>query len=165
MQGLVEEIYIADEAGAGMRRVDSVAAVAGRGLQGDRYMNRIGYWSGSDECQVTLIEKETLDQIQAGTDLRVTNGEHRRNIVTRGIRLRDLRGRRFAIGEAVLEYDRPRPPCGYLQSITQIGMTRALLAERGGICARVVRSGVIRAGDTIELLSAPGAANVSARSG
>jgi MOSC domain-containing protein YiiM len=61
----------------------------------------------------------------------------------------------------VLQYDRPRPPCQYIQSITQPGMTRALAARRGGICVSVVESGVIRVGDTLEVLGA--AAGVKAR--
>jgi len=154
MQGFVEAIFIAPQGGAAMQKMDEVEAVAGAGVRGDRYMSRSGYWSMVDECEVTLIEGETLDQIHSETNLRVLSGEHRRNVVTRGIRLEELTGKRFAIGEAVFEYDRPRPPCGYIQSITQPGMTRALLGERGGICARVVKSGAIRAGDRIEVFEA-----------
>ncbi len=152
MQGIVEEIYIAPLGGAPMERLGQVEAVVGGGLQGDRYMMRIGYWTNTDECQVTLIEREGLDEIEAESDIRVSNGEHRRNIITVGISLGELMGKQFTIGEAVLEYDRPRPPCGYIQSITQRGMTRALGRTRGGICARVVKSGVIRANDTIEVI-------------
>lgn len=152
MQGVVEEIYIAPEGGAAMKKVDAAEAVAEGGLQGDRYRTHRGYWSASDECQVTLIEKESLDKITAESDVRVLDGEHRRNIITRGIRLYELEGKQFSIGEAVFEYDRPRPPCGYIQLITQTGMTRALGGTRGGICARVVKSGKIRARDTLQVL-------------
>ncbi len=150
--GMVEEIYVAPRGGVTMQKVDEIEAVTGRGLQGDRYMAGTGYWSGSDTCQVTLIEKETLDKIAAQAGVRVLNGEHRRNIVTRGIGLGELAGKRLAVGGAVLEYDRPRPPCAYIQSITQPGMTRALAGTNGGICARVVKSGVIRSHDKIEVL-------------
>jgi len=151
MPGTVEDIYIASAGGVPMQRVDEVEAVAG-GLRGDRYMKRTGYWTGVDECQVTLIEGEALDEIAAAIDIRVAHGEHRRNIITRGVRLSDLRGKRFAVGEAVLEYDRPRPPCRYVETLTQPGMARALGGGRGGICARVVKPGVIRIGDTVEVL-------------
>ncbi len=149
----VEAIYVASTGGAGMQQVETIEAVAGRGLAGDRYLERTGYWSGTDECQVTLIEGEGLDRIAAETGIQVAHGEHRRNIVTRGARLDGLAGKRFRVGRAVLEYDRPRPPCSYIQSITQPGMTRALAADRrGGICARVVRAGAIRTGDRIEII-------------
>ncbi|MGH8973514.1 MAG: MOSC domain-containing protein [Acidimicrobiia bacterium] len=152
MSGTIEAVFITAAGGAPMQRVDEVLAVAGRGLDGDRYATRRGYWTDVDECQVTLIQGEDLDAITAGKDVDVTTGQHRRNIVTRGVDLRGLAGWRFRVGEAVFRYDRPRPPCRYIEGLTQPGMTRALAARRGGICARVVESGLIRVGDTVELL-------------
>ncbi len=149
--GTVYEIYIAPEGSARMQKVDQAEAVAGMGLKGDRYCERVGYYSGWDECQVTLIEAEDLEAVAAASDLRVLNGEHRRNIVTRGIRLAELAGRAFRAGDAVLAFDRPRPPCAYIQSITEPGMTRAL-AGKSGICALVVKGGVIRPGEEIAVL-------------
>lgn len=152
MAATIEAVFIANAGGETMQPVDEVLAVAGRGLDGDRYATRRGYWTDVDECQVTLIQAEDLDAITAGSGPAVAHGEHRRNIVTRGVNLRDLTGWRFRVGGAVLRYDRPRPPCRYIESLTQPGMTRALAARRGGICAQVVESGLIRVGDTIELL-------------
>jgi MOSC domain-containing protein YiiM len=152
MSGAVREIYLTAEGGAPMEQVAEVQAVAGRGLEGDRYAERKGYWTNVDECQVTLIEEEGLDEIRASSEVQVSKGEHRRNIITRGVRLLDLVGRRFKVGEAIFEFDRPRPPCRYIQSRSEHGMTKALGRNRGGICARVVQSGAIRAGDAIEVL-------------
>ena len=149
----VEAIYIAPQGGVDMVAKEVVEAVANLGLRGDRYMERTGYWSGLDECQVTLIEGEIIREISRQTGLRIENGEHRRNLVTRGVRLYDLMGKSFRVGEAVFVFDRPRPPCGYIQSITQVGMTRALIGDRGGICARVLHSGRIRRNDSIEILT------------
>ncbi|MCH2664191.1 MOSC domain-containing protein, partial [bacterium] len=86
------------------------------------------------------------------SEVRVRNGEHRRNIVTRGLELEALAGRQFTVGDAVMIFDRPRPPCGYIQTITQKGMTKALGGLRGGICARVMKSGTIKLRDTIALV-------------
>ena len=149
--GTVHEIYIASEGSAHMRKVDEAEAVASMGLKGDRYCESTGYYSGWDECQVTLIEAEDLEEIAAAAGLQVLNGEHRRNIVTRDTRLDDLVGHAFRVGEAVLAFDRPRPPCAYIQSITEPGMTRALMGK-SGICAMVVQGGVIRPGDEIAVL-------------
>jgi len=155
MGGVIEKIFITSKGGEPMQPLAEVEAVEGRGLRGDRYLARSGYWTSVDECEVTLISGEDLDEITSTTPLRVLNGEHRRNLVTRGIELMDLLGRRFQIGEAVLEYDRPRPPCTYIQSLTgQQGLTRAL-GRRGGICVRVVKSGTIRVQDPIILLDNP----------
>ena len=149
---VVEAIYVAVTGGAPMRAVDRIEAVAGEGLAGDRYPTGQGYWSGTDECQVTMIQAEALDEIASRTAVDVSHGQHRRNIVTRGVDLRSLAGRRFRIGGALFEYDRPRPPCRYIESITEPGMTRALAARRGGICVRVLESGTIAVGEPIEVL-------------
>lgn len=150
--GVVEAIFVTPTGGQPMERVESVEAVAGVGLAGDRYAERTGYWTGVDECQVTLIDAVDLDEITANTDVDVGAGQHRRNIVVRGLDLRSLAGSTFTIGAATLDYERPRPPCRYIQSITQPGMTRALAARRGGVCVRVVASGTLRVGDRLEVL-------------
>ena len=151
MKGVVEEIYITGEGSAAMERVEEVRTVEGRGIEGDRYCEGTGFWTPyGDVCEVTLISSEDLDRIESGFGIRVKSGEHRRNIVTRGIDLNDLRRKRFRIGETVLEYDRPRPPCRHVQELTEPGMTRALKG-RGGICAKVVEGGRIRTQDAIEV--------------
>ena len=151
MNGVVEEIYIAPEGSAAMERVEEVRTIEGCGIKGDRYCEGTGFWTPyGDVCEVTLIESEDLDHIQNELGISVNNGEHRRNVVTSGIRLGDLRRKRFRIGEAVLEYDRPRPPCKHVQDLSEPGMTRALKG-RGGICARVVEAGRIRVRDVIEV--------------
>ena len=149
----VEAIFITGRGGEPMTRVAEVEAIAGRGLAGDRYLKRTGYWSGTDECQVTLIAAESLEEIGAKTEVSVSEGQHRRNIVTRGVDLQALGRRRFRVGEALLAFDRPRPPCRYIQSVSQRGMTKALGRTRGGICARVIEGGMIREGDAVEVLS------------
>ncbi len=151
MKGIVEEIYIAPEGSAAMERVEEVRTLEGCGIEGDRYCEGTGYYTPyGDVCEVTLIAAEDLDYIQTELGIRVKNGEHRRNIITRGIDLDSLRRRRFRVGEAVLQYDRPRPPCRHVQDLSEPGMTRALRG-RGGICARVVEAGRIRARDAIEV--------------
>jgi MOSC domain-containing protein YiiM len=150
MNGVVEGIYVTPRGSAAMERVEEVRTVEGCGIEGDRYCAGTGFWSRfGDVCEVTLIEGEDLDFIENELGIGVKNGEHRRNIITRGIRLGDLRRKMFRVGEAVLEYDRPRPPCRHVQDLSEPGMTRALKG-RGGICARVARAGNIRVNDAIE---------------
>jgi len=153
MEGVVEEIYITDRGSAPMNRVHEVKAVTGGGLEGDRYHLGTGYWAGYDQCAVTMISLEDIEEIAATTGISITNGEHRRNIITKGVSLLDLAGSRFRVGEAILEYDQPRPPCRYIQSITEPGMTKALGRNRGGICVRVIEGGAIKPGDPITVLN------------
>ena len=150
MKGVVEGIFVTARGSAAMEHVEEVRTIEGCGIEGDRYCEGTGFWTRyGDVCQVTLIEGEDLDYIQNELGIGVENGEHRRNIITRGIRLRELRRKRFRVGEAVLQYDRPRPPCGHVQDLSEPGMTSAL-RNRGGICASVVSAGSIKANDTIE---------------
>ena len=152
MKGVVEGIFVTGEGSAAMQRVEEVRTIEGCGIEGDRYCEGTGFWTRyGDVCQVTLIEGEDLDYIEGELGIRVKDGQHRRNIITRGIKLTDLRRkRRFRVGEALLEFDRSRPPCRHVQDLSEPGMTRALKG-RGGICARVIRAGRIRAQDTIEV--------------
>ena len=150
MKGVVEGIFVTAEGSAAMERVEEVRTVEGCGIEGDRYCEGTGFWTRfGDVCEVTLIEGEDLDFIQNDLGIGVKGGEHRRNIVTRGIKLRDLRRQTFRVGETVLRYDRPRPPCRHVQEMSEPGMTRAI-RNRGGICAKVVKAGTIKTNDTIE---------------
>lgn len=147
----IEAIFITPRAGEPMMRVAEVEALAGVGLRGDRYATGVGYYSPRDVCEVTLIEGEVLDAIKREHGIRIHQGQHRRNLVTRGLALRELKGRRLRIGDVLLEYDRPRPPCDHVQRLTEPGMTRAL-GKGAGIGVRVLESGILREGDTIQVL-------------
>ncbi|MEE2822694.1 MAG: MOSC domain-containing protein [Acidobacteriota bacterium] len=150
MDGAIEAIYIAPKGGAEIQPVDEVHAIANCGLKGDRYCTRIDDVTDKDGSQVTLISYEDLKQIEEARGVQVTQGEHRRNLVMRGVYLGDLTGKRFEVGGSVLEYMKPCPPCSYIESITEPGMAKALVGC-GGICARVIESGVIRVGDPVRL--------------
>lgn len=147
----VFKIFTASDASASMREVDKAQAEANRGLKGDRYAEGCGFWSEKDECEVTLIAREDLEMVAAETGIKLASGEHRRNVVTQNIQMRDLVGKRFQIGEALFAFDRPRPPCLHLQTITEPGMAHALV-RASGICVRCTHGGTIRQGDRIVLL-------------
>jgi len=155
--GSIVEIYLTDAAGEPMQRRPEVVAVAGRGLEGDRYLLGTGRFSPRDVCEITLIAAEGLELMERDFSVEVGEGQHRRNLVTRGIDLESLRDRQISIGcdGVVVEYDRPRPPCGYLERITESGMTKAMGRGGAGIAVRVITGGVIREGDVLTIL--PGA--------
>jgi MOSC domain-containing protein YiiM len=149
----VESIFLAPEAGAEMKSVQAATALKGCGLKGDRYCAGTGHWSRFGRvCEVTFIAAEDLEDIERGTGVSVKNGEHRRNVVPRGINLKTVRrGERFLVGEVVFEYRGPHSVCRYIERLTEPGMTQALKG-RGGICARVIENGTVRVGDEIEVL-------------
>ena len=154
MAGFVQGIFLAPEAGAKMKGVRAATALEGCGLQDDRYCAGTGHWSrfGRASCEVTFIAAEDLDDIERETGVGVHDGEHRRNVVTRGVSLKALRrGGRFRVGEVVFDYRGPRSVCRYIERLTEPGMRRALKG-RGGICASAIGNGTVRAGDGIEPL-------------
>lgn len=153
MQGIpfLEAIFLFPAKGEPGQRVREIMAMAGLGLEGDRYALGRGYYSGRYDCEVSLVEGEVLQAAMSETDIRLGQGEHRRNLVTRGLPLGDVKGGQLVIGSVVLEYHRPRPPCDYLQRITQPGMTKAL-GKGAGIGMRVLVGGMIREGMEIQLI-------------
>ena len=63
--GTVAAILVAPQAEAPLSRVDSVAALPGRGLEGDRYAEGRGTFSAPGRgYEVTLVEAEVLDAIE-----------------------------------------------------------------------------------------------------
>lgn len=147
----LQAIYICENAGEKMQAVDSVYAVTDKGLQGDRYFNGTGYWDPVEGCQVTLITEHDLKLASKGNSLKMGRGQHRRNLLISGIKTSALKDKQFQIGEAIFEYHKPRPPCGYLNQIEGKGMARAL-SYNSGICIKVIRSGTVRVNDQLVIL-------------
>lgn len=147
--GRVEAIFLAPTAGAAMREVEAVHAIAGRGLEGDRYGEQQGHWA-SDPCEVTLIAAETLDLVVAQTGLALHGGQHRRNLVTRGVELTPEAGPVLWVGEARLRVRKPRPPCAHLERLSQPRM-RTALGHHAGVCADILVSGRIHSSAEITL--------------
>jgi len=111
------------------------------GLTGDRYVNK-------PQQEVTLIEQEALEAALRDYKLELTHAESRRNLLTTGAALNHLVGRQFSVGDAVLEGLELCEPCKYLQRLTGKEVIRAL-QHRGGLRARIVRSGKIEPGAAI----------------
>ncbi len=135
-----------------MRRLNEIVAIEDKGLAGDRYCNKTGYWDPVEGCQVTLISEHDLKLAGRGNKLDFHNGQHRRNLVVNNIKTKDLEGKQFQIGEAIFRYDKPRPPCGYLNKVEGRGMAKAL-SYNSGICIRVLRGGKLCTGEKITILS------------
>ena len=150
MAGVVESIHIAAKKRRMPESVERAVAVAGRGLEGDRYFEGKGsfsHWRG--ERDLTLIEAEALDDASGSVDLEP--GAARRNLVVRGIDLNALVGRRFRVGPVECEALELSPPCTHLEKLTEPGVMRAL-AQRGGIRAAIRSGGEIAVGDPVEPL-------------
>jgi hypothetical protein len=143
-RGTVEALAVAPAAEAPMARVEHAAAHAGRGLEGDRYADGRGTFSNphSRGHDLTLIEAEVVDALGLAPE------EARRNVVTRGIDLNALVGRRFRVGDVECAGQRLCEPCAHLQRLTHPGILRDLV-HRGGLRADILTDGTIRVGDEI----------------
>jgi MOSC domain-containing protein YiiM len=147
----VEGIFITGAAGEPMIELQSSRAVAGKGLEGDRYLLETGFYSdGKDGRQLTLIEREALETLLDEHGVELKPIECRRNVMTSGIRLNDLVGKRFRVGEIECEGIRLCPPCNHLEDLTRPGMLRGL-AYSGGLRAHVLTDGEISVGDPIHV--------------
>jgi MOSC domain-containing protein YiiM len=147
--GKVESLFLGPEEGGPVREVESLVAVAGRGLQGDRYFHT-GDGPHDPTLEITLVEIEPLERAPEEHDLVVEPIDMRRNVVTRGVTLRDLIGRKFSVGEVVIEALQDNPPCRRLQRLTGKPLLKPLI-ENGGVRGRIVQGGTIRPGDPISV--------------
>ncbi|UGS34159.1 MOSC domain-containing protein [Capillimicrobium parvum] len=151
--GTVEAIYVADGSAAPLLPLADAEAIPGRGLRGDRYFYGTGHFSrpGKTGQDLTLIAVEALEALHAESGIALSGAAARRNVVTKGIDVNALVGRRFAIGDVECVGRRWCEPCAHLQRLTEPGVLRGLI-HRGGLRADIVSAGRIRVGDRVRAL-------------
>jgi MOSC domain-containing protein YiiM len=126
-----------------MVAVREARLVVGEGLTGDRHGR------GGGARQVTLIQAESLAAIASHLGREAVEPQDlRRNLVVRGLNLIALKGRRFMVGEAVLETSGECHPCSRMEAALGAGGYNAVRGL-GGITARVIEGGVIAIGDAV----------------
>ena len=135
----VEALHIGEAKRSRLRPVEAVRAVAGRGIEGDRHFRENGAKPGQ---ALTLVEAENVDAVG------LAPGETRRQVTTRGVRLNDLVGKRFLVGEVECYGVELCEPCTHLQSMTRPGIIKEL-THRAGINADILTDGTISVGDEV----------------
>jgi MOSC domain-containing protein YiiM len=135
----VVEINIGPDEAGPLSSVGAVAAVAGKGLLGDRQYHADGAQPGN---ALTLVEAEVLEEV------RLTGAQARRQVVVRGVRLNDLIGRRFKVGAVECVGVRLCEPCLHLQQMTRPGIIKDMI-HRGGLNADILTDGKIFVGDPV----------------
>lgn len=151
-------IHIADAASEEMKELPAAELIEGKGIKGDRYFAGTGHYSHiADIRDVTIIEKEVLDALEQNQpplqekSIILKPHEHRRNLTTEGVPLNYLVGKRFRIGDAILEGGRLNFPCKYLEGLLKRPLVLPLY-NRSGLNCRVIKSGTIRQNDSVEPL-------------
>ena len=127
------------------RHSQSVSALAGKGLLGDRHFHQEGAALGQ---ALTLIEAEALESVG------LSGAASRRQVVVRGVRLNDLVGSRFRVGEVECLGVELCEPCRHLQQLTRPGIIKELI-PRGGLNADILNDGRISVGDAVVVHGPP----------
>lgn len=151
-RGELAAIHIAPVKAGPMRALGSVRAVAGRGLEGDRYFLKAGTFTKAADPdradrQVTLIEEEALAAAAAAGSA-LTAAQSRRNLLTRGVPLNHLVGKEFQVGSVRFRGLLLCEPCKHLEGLSVPG-ARERLIHRGGLRAEVLTDGVLSVGDAV----------------
>jgi hypothetical protein len=142
--GTVEAVLVAPAAEAPLHRVDSAEAVAGRGLEGDRYHEGRGTFGPPGRgYELTLVDAAVLDELGLPWE------EARRNVVTSGVELNGLVGLRFTVGGVLCVGRRLAEPCAHLEKLSRPGILRPLV-HRAGLRADILEGGTIAVGDRIQ---------------
>ena len=135
----VEAIHLGAVGEPRLWTVESVLAVAGKGLEGDRHFSENGARPGE---ALTLVEAENVESVG------LEPGATRRQLTVRGVDLNALVGKRFRVGEVECVGVELCEPCSHLESMTRPGIIKDLL-HRAGINADIVVGGTIRVGDPV----------------
>jgi MOSC domain-containing protein YiiM len=135
----VVAIHIGPVSSGPLEAVTSARAFAGKGLDGDRNFSPSGVAAGE---ALTLVEEEAVE------DVGLPAGATRRQLTVRGVRLSDLVGKRFKVGEVECLGVELCEPCLHLQELTRPGLIKDL-AHRGGLRADILSDGTISVGDAV----------------
>jgi MOSC domain-containing protein YiiM len=146
----IEKIFVATKKGEAQQSVDAVRVVRDRGIEGDRNFGQSKYPGRN----ITFVEAEAIERFNTESKLSIEISGTRRNVVTRGVRLNELVGQEFAIGDARFRGTELCEPCALLGSrLKSDAITAArvvqLFVHRAGLRADVLATGTICVGDIL----------------
>jgi len=128
-----------------MRSVQDVKAIAGQGVVNDRHFKK----KNNKKCQITLIEIENINNYNEISKTSILPIDFRRNIVTEGVKLNDLVGKEFFVGNVKLKgHDLCQPCKGLQDNLNQTNLVKKLL-NKGGLRCEILTDGKILVGDKI----------------
>ena len=132
-----------------IKEVDSIEVLANKGIIGDRHFHEFN----DPYNQLSLIESENIDDYNIRFGLNIPYIDFRRNVITKGIRLNDLVGKKLKVGSVELDAIDLCRPCRHLtEMLNQKNVLKEFL-RKGGIRCQILSSSNIHVGDKIELIS------------
>ena len=128
--------------------VNSIDVLANKGIVGDRHFNEYN----DPYCQLSLIESENIDYYNTKYGLNIPYTDFRRNVITKGINLNNLIGKKLQIGNVKVEGIDLCRPCKHLtEMLNQENILKEFL-RKGGLRCQILTSSSISIGDEIKIL-------------
>ena len=129
--------------------VKSIDVLANQGVIGDRHFKEFN----DPYNQLSLIESENIDYYNIRYGLNIPYIDFRRNVITKGIQLNDLVGKKILVGNVKLEGVDLCRPCRHLSEILgQENIIKEFL-RGGGLRCRILTSSSIKINDKISILN------------
>ena len=145
----VLKLGITEKSNQPIKQVNSMELLANKGIVGDRHFQEFN----DPYNQLSLIESENIDDYNIRFGLNIPYIDFRRNIVTKGIQLNDLIGKRIKVGNVELEAIDLCRPCRHLtEMLNQKNILKEFL-RKGGLRCQILSSSKINVGDKIEIIN------------
>ena len=131
-----------------INKVESIEVIKNKGVVGDRHFKEFN----DPYCQLSLIESESIDYYNSKYGLNISYLDFRRNIVTKGVQLNNLVGKKFFVGNAKVEGIDLCRPCRHLREVLNQDNIIKEFLRKGGLRCQVLSNSKINIGDKIKLL-------------
>ena len=131
-----------------IKDAELIEVIENKGIVGDRHFKDFN----DPYCQLSLIESENIDYYNSKYGLNIDYIDFRRNIITKGIRLNGLIGKKFLIGETLVEGVDLCRPCRHLTEMLNQNNILKEFMRRGGLRCQILSSSKIKIGDKINIL-------------
>ena len=144
----VLKLGVTENSNQKIREVKTINVLANKGIIGDRHFQEIN----DPYNQISLIESESIDNYNIKFGLNISYIDFRRNVITKGVRLNDLVGKKFKVGAVALVGIDLCRPCKHLsENLNQNNIIKEFL-RKGGLRCRILSSVKINIGDQIQLI-------------
>ena len=131
-----------------IQEVDKIELLAGKGVVGDRHFHE----NNDIRNQVTLIESENIDYYNNKFKTNYSYIDFRRNVVTKGIQLNDLVGKKLLIGSVKVQGHDLCRPCKHLEETLKGQDIIKEFLRRGGLRCEILKSGTVNIEDEIKVI-------------
>lgn len=144
----VLKLGIAKDSNRTIEEVTSIEVIANKGVIGDRHYDEYN----DPYNQLTLIESENIDYYNIKYSLDISYKDFRRNIVTKGIQLNELIGKKIKIGDVEVEGIDLCRPCRHLTEVLDQPNILKEFLRRGGLRCQILSSSRINVNDEIKII-------------